>query len=203
MASFSKKVKTKYGVSTYEETKNTYDWILKAIGEREFSNLSVEARFLFHLSSIVVSCESIEEFCENAYGYEGYSLISAGISSYSDKKRIAHFIIDYDGMISISTESKVVLEKIESLLIQTSLDETEINNPISIMYVQNNDGVIVNGGNNLVSNNHSSISITQETSSEPRLKQWFKSIMQNLLANGIWYILALLVGVVATYLVKK
>lgn len=30
MASFSKDVKLKYGVNTYEETKKTYEWIEKS-----------------------------------------------------------------------------------------------------------------------------------------------------------------------------
>lgn len=37
MADFAQRIDNKYGTATYQDTKNTYDWIMKAIQKMNFS----------------------------------------------------------------------------------------------------------------------------------------------------------------------
>ena len=60
---------------------------------------------------------------------------------------------------------------------------------------------IVTGNNNIVANDHSSVvtgnnnSIGQ-SNKESLINQWLKAIGQNLISNGVWYILCILGGIV-------
>ena len=56
MATFWKDIKNKYSVRTYQDTKNTYDWIIKAINKGNFGCDEVDAEFLFDISSMLCSC---------------------------------------------------------------------------------------------------------------------------------------------------
>lgn len=57
------------------------------------------------------------------------------------------------------------------------------------------------GNNNIVANDHSSVvtgnnnSIGQ-SNKESLINQWLKAIGQNLISNGVWYILCILGGIV-------
>ena len=197
MASFRKSISNKYGVKTYQETKNTYDWINKAIHKGPFPAIKINSEFSFSLSDIHCDCNGIEQFVENAYGQTNYDLTTMNLSIYSEDFRIAFIIVKFDNSISISTESKVMLEQIVTLLEATTLDETEVDDPISVTYIEtqiNNDGILIQGDNNTVANDHSSVNISSQKQVESKIKQWFYAILQNLLANGVWYLLCLVVG---------
>ena len=202
MASFSKNITGKYGVKTYQETKNTYDWIFKSILKGNFSSITINSEFQFSLSDIYCVCNGIEEFVENAYGQTAYDLNTMNLSIRSENSRIAFIIVKFDNSISVSTESKVMLEQIVTLLETTSLDETEANDPISVTYVENqinNEGVLIQGNHNVVANDHSSVNVALPKQTESKIKQWANAILQNLLANWVWYLLCLAVGTVATF----
>lgn len=206
MARFRKSIANKYGVKTFQETTNTYDWIIKAIHKGTFSALKINSEFNFSISDIDCSCDGIEEFVENAYGQANYDLTTMNLSVYSGDTRLAYIIVKYDNSINISTESKVMLEKIVSLLESTVLDEAEVDAPISVTYIEtqvNNDGILIQGNDNTVANDHSSVNISSSKPIEPKAKQWLNAIIQNLLANGVWYVLCVLGGAVIALLAAK
>ena len=152
--------KNKYGNKTYQETKNTYDWLTKAICKGGFSDISIDSLFLFQVADIACSCESITEFVENAYGQAKFKFTLLHLYAKSGKDKIVSVSVDNIKGVTVSADSKVMLERIVNLIENTSLDETEINDPISVTYVEtqiNNGGVIINGDGNIVANNHSRV----------------------------------------------
>lgn len=158
MASFSQNIPIKYGVKSYQDTKNTYDWIMKSLNKGEFQDLKIETRFLFDISEISYSCENIEKFVEHAYGQNDYSFISMHLSIESKGVPLWFISVDTTPHVRISTDTKTLLEKIVGLLRSTSLDETETNDPISVMYIEHQDNsVTVSGNGNVITNNHSII----------------------------------------------
>ena len=205
MASFSKSITNKYGVKTYQDTKNTYDWLSKALHKGDFRELTILSEFLFDVSDITCSCDGIAEFVENAFGQEKYNLLVLKLFVYSEEKRVA-FISIYPGTgINISTESKVMLEKIIELLENTSLEDNEYKATTAVTYVENqinNNGVLIRGDSNMVANSHSKLEI-EKASEESGIKQFCVGIMQNITSNFLWYLLTLAAGVLATYFAMK
>ena len=204
MADFTKRIKSKYGVKTYQDTKNTYDWLSNALHKGDFPKLRISSDFLFDVSDITCSCDGISEFVENAFGQEKYQLISFSMAVYSEEKRIAYFTINSDAAISICTKSKVMLEKIIRLLDNTSLEERELETA-AVTYVKNqinNNGVVIHGDGNVVANNHSKLEI-EKASEESGLRQFCAGIIQNIASNFLWYLLTLVAGVLATYFAMK
>lgn len=155
LASFSQSISAKYGTKCYQDTKNTYDWIVKSLNKGGFQDLKIETDFLFDISEISYSCERVEEFVEYAYGQSDYSLISMNFRIESKEKRLCSIYVNSVSNVRISTDSKNLLEKVVNVLKHTSLDETEPNDPISVMYIEHQDNsVIVNGNSNVIANNH-------------------------------------------------
>lgn len=202
MASFSMDIDNKFGLNTYQDTKNTYEWIVRAVEKSGYQNVKIESEFSFYISKMFCSCESINEFVENAYGQSDYNPISIRCSICSQNTHLVSISGRADE-ISVYAGSKKVLEEIVNLLQETSLDENELNDPISVMYIERQDNsVIVNGRNNVVANNHSSAA-NSSGNPDSQLKQWLKAVGQNLLANGIWYLLCLGIGAIAAILLTK
>lgn len=201
LASFSQSIPGKYGVKSYQETKNTYDWIMKSLYKGGFQDLEVDTDFLFDMAEITCSCKGLEEFVEHAYGQDNYSLISMDFKIQS--KGISRWYISMDGSskINIRTNTKILLEKVIDLLKDTSLDETEVNDPISVTYIehQSND-ITIDGDNNAVAvNSSTAVNIESSTNAEPRWKQNLKAIVQNLIANWIWYLLTATIAAIITF----
>ena len=207
MASFTKGIRNVYNADTYQGTKNTYDWIVKAIYKGKFQELEIKTKFLFHISDIMCSCQGIEEFVENAYGQANYDLVSMDMSVYSEDKTTAYIIVNSFGGVKISTDSKVMLEHIVNLLENTSLDETEMNDPISVTYVEtqiNNNGVIVRGDGNIVASDHSEIELEKgKTKEESSIRKFWTGILQNVTSNFVWYLLTLVAGALCAYFAMK
>ena len=203
MASFSQEISGKYSVKNYQETKNTYDWIMKALSKGEFKDLEVHANFLFNISDITCSCENIEEFVEHAYGQSNYRFISMHFGIKSKEESLWFISVDYSAKLSISTDTKGMLEKVVSLLRNTSLDETEKDDLISVTYIEHQDNsVTINGDRNIISNNHSTITDKQEKSTSG-IAKWTQGICQGILANLMWWILGLVVVMLLSWAVSK
>ena len=197
MTSYSQRIKGKYGVSNYQETKNTYDWIRKITQKMDIKNGHIDVKFQFKIGEITCVCDSIEEFVMNAYETPEYSFISATISFWDGGRSVFIIIIDHTGGLRINTDSKAILEQVVSLLNETELFEMEVNDPISVTYIktQNNNAPTINGNNNTIN--------TGSNDKESKIKQWIKAIAQNLLANWIWYLLTAAIAVGATYLATR
>lgn len=193
MASFSQTIIGKYGVKTCQETKNTYDWILKVIRQIDADIDEISASFSFDIGQIACSCNSIEEYVENAYGASEYSLTNITMAAYNSKRQLACFLIDFQNKIRISTASKSKLEEIVQALNSTELGESETN--ASLDGSKKSSTIIINGNSNTIANDSSAVINTQSKGhSESKFKQTLTAIWQNLLSNWIWYLLCLGVG---------
>ena len=172
MATFWKDTKNKYGVSTYQETKNSYDWIIKALQKGNLNINDMKAEFLFKTSGILCSCKGISEFTENAYGHSDFKLNHYHITIWPTKTDMIHIDVKHDNRISVSTESRGMLEVVINLLESTTLDESEFDKPISVIQL--------------------------ETKGDSQIKQFCTGILQNVASNFIWYLLTFIAGVLLT-----
>ena len=199
MARFSQTIQSKYGVSTYQETKNTYDWLIKAIHSLEYSDLEMIEDFLFNIGEIGCSCDNITEFINNAYGQENYSLISLSLFLQFEDKECIHISLDSDGTVRVSARSKALLSALVEKLNSINLISTEINDPISVAYIENqNNGIVVQGNNNSVATAGSKI---EEPPKTPKWKQFFEAVIQNLVANALGYFIIAALSVVLSALI--
>ncbi|MCM1189271.1 MAG: hypothetical protein NC541_08230 [bacterium] len=203
VASFSQVISNKYGTKTYQDTKNTYDWIMKALNTGEFQGLKVNTNFWFDISEITYSCENIEEYVEYAYGQNDYSFTAMDFQIESSGISTWFIHVQTDSKISISTDTKNLLEKIVVLLRNTSLDETEKDAPISVTLIEHQDNsVTINGNSNVVANNHSVVTDKQEKS-KSKISGWLQGISQGILANLVWWVLGLVVAMLLGWAISK
>ena len=105
----------------------------------------------------------------------------------------------------VHASNKATLEKFVALLKSTSLDETEMNDPISVTYIgQQNNEIAVNGNGNIIATHQSTVvSSEKNDSKKSKAKQWINAISQNLVSNGVWYLLTLIVGAIIGLLAAK
>ena len=159
----------------------------------------IRESFLFGIDSITYSTKSFSEFTEHAYGASNFSLISFQIMAFLSKKD--YIVFNYLSDISVGAANKETLERILSLLENTTADE-----PPDLQSITYKDFVIVEGNGNTVANNGSIITVNSEAleaKKGSRAKQWIIAIMQNLAANGLWYLLCLAGGAIITWLITK
>ena len=204
MASFSKDIELKYGVSTYEETKKTYEWIEKSAKKWGGSKATISIKFQFYLGDIMCTAENIQEFCEITYGVAGYHLISFGGNvSVGDKRIFLNFLIEN---LSVDTNNKVDLENFLNILEATTLEEQE---ELSITYIESQINIenqsnetIVQGDNNAVVSQSSNVNINTDKK-ESKLKKWVAAVLQNIVSNLLWYLLTAFAAALITYLLAK
>lgn len=205
MATFTKKIEIKYGVETFEQTKNTHDWILKSFNKYAKDKSKTTINFLFHIGDIYCSVDSIEEFIQAVVGSESvYSFTSLNINLYNGDETI--YISVYLGEVGITTDNKGTLLQITKVLQETTLEEEK---QTATTYIENQyNGNVVKGNDNIVVSNSEKVNINKDTKQEEKIneskfKKWLTAIGQNLLSNGIWYLLIAIGTAVITYFFTK
>lgn len=157
---------------------------------------NVSSTFDFRIGDISCSCRTIEEFIENAYGAHMFSLSTMHILALDIN---IYLCADSRNVVIVSANSKRDLEEMVGLLDSTDLGTEEINDPISVIYIERQDNsVTVNGDRNVVANNHS-IMVDKQEKKESKTSNWIQGICQGILANLMWWIL----GVVAVALLAR
>lgn len=199
MAKFNQKIDSKYGVNTYQETKNTYDWLMKVIHSEDYSKLRIEEHFNFDIGKIGCVCDNFTEFVENAYGQEDYSFTAMSLSLYFSSEEPIFIHVSPSGNVSISAGNKTLLSRIVEKLENTNLASNEINDSISVAYIENqNNGVIIQGDKNRVS-----YAKNISNPPAPKWKQFIGTIFQNLVANWIWYLITIIATALFTSLALR
>lgn len=200
METYSIDLESPFDLKTYEGVKKTFGWIteaLKAFGKKP---IKTTESFLFHLGKITCSVDSFSDFKKQAFGAEGFELINFQVIAFYAMEKIIHF--NCSNTVYISASKKEWLEAIIALL--NPKNDAKDNTPaVSITY---NDSIVVNGDKNIVASDNSTVSLSGEHENEKKtskLKTWIVAIGQNLVANGIWYLLCLVVGAVITLLATK
>lgn len=116
MSDFSIKISNRYSVSTYENTKKTYNWIYHALKEAKLLKSPIESDFLFDVGKITCNCKKIQEFSESAYGETDYKLITMKLFQISKFGMDYIFVfVDSDGL-RITSSNKSDLEKLIEIL---------------------------------------------------------------------------------------
>ena len=204
MARFTKKIEVKYGVETFGQTRKTYDWIVKGFKKWAGEKAKIKANFLFDVGDIYCSAENIEEFISIVFGNEKTFLFTQmTIIVYKGEESI-HSIIDSEN-VRLITNDKGTLEQIVTILTETTLEEKQT----ATTYIENQyNGNVVNGNDNIVVSSSEKVNINKDTkqeekTKETRFKKWLTAIGQNLLSNGIWYLLIAIGTAVITYFFTK
>jgi hypothetical protein len=202
MASFSQKIECKYGTSTYQDVKDTYDWIVKSAEKLKLSKLRVSEQFVFKSGEITFHADNISELGTYAYGSTDFDLNSFFVTIYDGDTAIAW--VGYCIFLAVHSDDKAILEKFVGLLHDTTLDEMESINSIPVYISQNNKGMIINGNGNIFTNNSNKVKVSNGTAdSKSGIRQWTEAILQSLLANGIWCLLGALVVALIAYIAEK
>ena len=173
MATFWKDIENKYGVSTYQDTRNTYDWIMKALRIAGYNCNRIQTSFLFSISDITCSCDTIKEFTENAYGQQGYNLTQMTFRLWHKISEMVIISVENNNMVKISTESKVLLETIVNLLKSTSLEEKEHKDTIPVMLGEGKE-------------------------KSPFVQFWM-GVFQTIMSNFIWLLLGAIVSALIAF----
>ena len=174
MAEFSKNIKSKYDFKTYEGTKEAVDWILLSLKKLKLSSQKPKVDFLFDIGEIGCSCNTLDEFVENAYGQKEYKLTRFTVVQF-EKVDICIYISSHnEDELYIKTNNKNTLEKIILCLNETTLKD-----------------------NNCEETNNMDIKKLSQT------KQWIIAIIQNLLANWIWVIIVAIFTFIVAFFSKK
>ena len=98
-----------------------------------------------------------------------------------------------------------MIETVVNSLESTSLDEAEINDPISIeihapITIGNRNVV----GNSIIgNNNHINSDVSSADKKHSKFKAWLESLAQNLLANWLWYLIGVGVSALVAYGIFK
>ena len=184
---------------------------MKSLNNGEFETLRIKTTFQFEISGMGCVCESVEEFVDRAYGQDDYHFIHMGFNVYSDATSLAYisvlFFVNYGFQVYISTDTKILLEKIVGLLKDTSLSNAKTGVSVSatcpMTHIEYQDNsVTVNGDSNIIANNHSTVSDKQQKP-EPKSSGWIQGIFQGILANGVWWILGFVATAFIAWFVAK
>ena len=207
MAKFSKNINCKYGFSTYEDVKDTYNWIKKSLQKVNCKDLNTKEHFHFRVGDISCFVDNFSEFIQYGYGVSGFEFVAIHIYASSENEDI--YISDgwkgENHLLRVSSDSKETLEKVCEALSSTDLNDTNPSPNITYITTQNNNNTNITGNNNVVINQSEDVDANNpnEKRKESTIKQWLRAIAQNLLSNWIWYLLTLMAGVFISYLISN
>lgn len=207
MASFSKELPLKYKNLDYQGVINNYEWMLKTISSI-FANIEKPTFDIsFNLGNISCSYDSIEEFSNHAYGQIIHVFLYE-LSFYQQKDenthaQIAHIFINAScETFTVHCDSKKVLidictafEKSMNPNPSPPESQTQINN-----YIHNESTHVTIGDNNNIQNTNIGKNNTVHTENPTPKKSFWKSVLQNITANGLWVALGVILLALLTYL---
>ena len=196
MADFSLLIKNKFSVDTFENTKKTYEWIYNSLSEANLVKAKIKSNFLFDVGKITCTCDSFEEFKKHAFGYSDFKLNRMSIFQITLRNDNIHIYVDNSGL-RVSSNNKMYVEKLIQILNKDTIanDTTYIENQYIISNIKGNNNNINQGGSN-------NIIISNDKEKFSKLKQWVESILQNLLANWLGYLLTAIVTLIIGCLIK-
>lgn len=206
MASFSKELTLKYQELDYTGVIENYNWIKNTVSSL-FKNIEIsDCQISFMIGDISCSCESIEEFSNNAYGLPihvySFRLNFYQQKDYNTHTQIAYIIINTSfKTFTVHCDSKEVLIDICTALedsmapdLSTPAIQTQINN-----YIHDESTHVTIGDNNSIQNTNIGKNNTVHTGTPAPKKSFCKSVLQTLTANWLWFILGLILLVLLTY----
>lgn len=209
MASFTINVTNKYGVDTFQDVKNTYDWIVMSVNKLNIDVQDYHSHFLFYVGEIYCSTDGIEEFIRHAYGMSGFKFVDLSIYFTLEGGINIYINVFSRGEMSISSKDKSIINNITNTLNQTDIDKstesalppitiTGDNNAIAI---DNSSATAINRSKNVKVKNK--ISKNSETDSKKsKLREILRAIAANIASNAIWYLLCILIGMIIAFFMK-
>lgn len=178
MAEFSKRIKSRYNVETYQGTKETYEWICKAL--KSFTKENSIAVFEFQIGDIECTCKSIEELVEIAYGRNDYKLIGFYIKYYLNGDNDIS-VVCVKNRLSVTTQNKTTLEKTVELLVNFEDIKTDsIKENISV-YNNCNVNCIKGNNNSVVQGDNNKVTFNKELKKKSKIKELIVNIFERIL----------------------
>lgn len=188
MTSYSQNIKIKYGVKNYEEIRKTLEWI-RLSSKKVFENPILKYDFTYRVGDINCKSNSFEDFVKNVYGTDKFYLSSFYVYVYENKKDVySKITFSYLWDFDVSTNDKILLEKIVSAL-----------NICDVEKISLNDNVVINSDIAIVSNDNSTINISNSNIGENNINNskkdsFLKRLIEHLTKNIIWYIISALLA---------
>ena len=175
------------------------------MAESKLVNADIESEFFFETGGMTCNCKGFEEFVENAFGHTKYELIMMQISQYDLKNKESIYCAITESGISILSSDKRKLEKLVSFLDNKpqKTTDTYIENQYNIGDISGeHNNININQGENNTIQTTPVLPEINKNKIESKSKSWFESIIQNLLSNWIWYLLATSVAFIVGYFTK-
>lgn len=207
MASFSKELPLKYQVLDYEGVIGNYNWI-KDIVSSLFENIvEPKCRIGFHIGDIMCYCESIEEFSEHAYG-QVIDVYLYNVSFYQNSSDNNRIKITYLTINTLKKTLTVDCDNRKNLIeICTALEDSMKSKQSNALIQSQINNYIHDESTHVTMGNHSTIqgvnigknNVMKTNASAPKESFW-KSILQTLTANWMWFLLGLILAAILGYL---
>lgn len=172
LASFYQRIDYQYETNSYQKVKKIYNWISRSAQKLELNDLRFDVRFTFRSGEITYDTQSLDEFSEYAYGSKDFEFNYLYVSIYNGKEYVA-LVVYVNGCI-VYADDKTILEKTVAYLTSTPLDEEKRN-----LDQQNN-----------METNQDFTKVVKKNDS--KINQWLQAIGQNIISNGLWYLLTVL-----------
>lgn len=209
MASFTIDVTNKYGVDTFQDVKNTYDWIVTSVNELNVDVQDYHSHFLFYVGEIYCSTDGIEEFVQHAYGMSNFRFINFDIHFELKGNKSVFINTSPRKEVSITSEDKSIINDITDALKKTDIDKSTesalppitINGDNNAIAIDNSSATAINRSKNVKVKNK--ISKNSETDSKKsKLREILRAIAANIASNAIWYLLCILIGMIIAFFMK-
>lgn len=207
MASFSKKLPLKYQGLDYSGVIRNYNWIKDTVTSK-FENIEkIECKIAFRIGDISCTCESIEEFSQHAYGQKidiyMYNLNFYQSISKNNSVSLVMFIIDsLQKILTVCCDSMEILIKICTVL-EDSM-KPEISNVLlqaeKIQYIHDESTHVTMGDRGTIQSANIGKNNMIKTKTPTSEESFWKSVLQTLIANWVWFALGLILIVALGYL---
>ena len=126
MTEFRIVIDNPFGTDTYENTKKTYEWVVRTLKASHLAWLGVRMNCEFNTDKISCYCTGIRNFTEQAYQQGSYHFSAMWIAPHSVFRRKVISVTVQENAVVITTKNKEMLERFT-----TALKENETRDTVS------------------------------------------------------------------------
>ena len=204
MTRFSKDISVRFKNLDYEGTIGNYTWVKESMESIYDSHLNLVTKFSFRVGDIYCTCNSIEEFMENAYGQDiavfSFEMTYKNLNESGLQVYFLRQSFDKD-KLHVSCEDKKTLIKICTLLEKNRTNFTDNNLVQNITNNINDHSTYISiGDNNTI--HHSDILTNSQVTNDKTTKgkAFWTPIAQSIFSRIIWIIIIFIIVVVFAYI---
>lgn len=201
MANCSTTINRKYKKDTFVNAKLNYEWIIKNIEKLDLEGERQDVEYHFRYGQFSCYGSGYEEFIKEAFDVNNFALINISIRTED------LYISIRSSDVYISTSNKIVLHNLVELLQTSEKDDSTVTNIYNASVINGDDNIVVDGGSmvtvgdkNIV--NKEGLKVKVSVNSQGKTGA-LRTVILNLVSNGIWYlIMALVAGTAIVFYIK-